>query len=145
MFGKKKQKSTGQKAPLLMVMGQVARLEGKFTIAESIQIECEVAGEIHVEGQLVIGQKGVVHADVHTSDAIIKGKYEGNMVATGNVEITASGHATGNIETDSLVISKGGFFNGNVVRMQGGTEAVADRRSIGPALVEQKHAEKKPA
>ena len=84
-------------------------------------------------------------ADVHTSDAIIMGQYEGNMVATGNVEITASGHATGNIETDSLEISKGAFFNGNVVKMQGGAEAVADRRSIGPALVEAKHADKKPA
>ena len=145
MFGKKKQNSIGQTAPLLTVMGQVARLEGKFTIAESIQIECEVAGEIRVEGKLVIGEKGVVQADVHTSDAIIKGKYEGNMVATGNVEITASGQATGNIETDSLVISKGGFFNGNVVKMQGGDEANAELRSIGPALVDPKQMTKKPA
>ena len=118
-------------------MVQNARLEGKFT-AEFIQIECEVAGEIRVEGKLVIGEKGVVQADVHTSDAIIMGKYEGNMVATGNVEITASGHVTGNIETDSLVISKGAFFNANVVKMQGGAETVADR----PALVEAKPADK---
>ena len=145
MLGKKRQDSTEQTVPLLTVMGQVARLEGTFTIADSIQIECEVAGEIRVEGKLVIGEKGVVKANVHTTDAIIKGQYEGNMVATGNVGITASGHATGNIETDSLVISKGGFFNGNVTRMQGGAEAIADRRSIGPALVEPKHAEKKPA
>jgi len=145
MFRRKKQNSIGQTSPLLVVMGQDARFEGKFTIAEFIQIECEVAGEIRVEGKLVIGEKGVVQADVHTSDAIIMGKYEGNMVATGNVEITASGHATGNIETDSLEISKGAFFNGNVVKMQGGAQAVADRRSIGPALVEAKHADKKPA
>jgi len=40
-------------------------------------------------------------------------------VATGNVEITATGRVNGNIETDSLVISKGGFFNGNVVKTGG--------------------------
>src|SRR5438105_9017763 len=102
---------------LLTVVGEHARMEGKFDITDSIQIECEVGGELNVGGKLVIGQKGVVNANVQTVDAIIMGHYEGNMVATGNVEITDSGRVTGNITTDSLVISKGGFFNGNVSKM----------------------------
>jgi cytoskeletal protein CcmA (bactofilin family) len=103
---------------LLTVVGEHARMEGKFDIADSIQIECEVGGELNVGGKLVIGQKGAVSADVKTVDAVIMGRYEGNMVATGNVEITATGRATGNIQTDSLVISKGGFFNGNVAKIK---------------------------
>src|SRR3989441_6656034 len=102
---------------LLTVVGDHARMEGKFDIADSIQIECEVGGELNVGGKLVIGEKGVVSANVQTVDAIIMGHYEGNMIATGNVEITDSGRVTGNITTDSLVISKGGFFNGNVSKM----------------------------
>lgn len=136
MFGKKNPGSAGPNGPLLTVMGETARLEGKFNIAESIQIECEVAGDINVDGKLVIGEKGVVRADVHTADALIMGRYEGNMVATGNVEITSSGKVAGNIETDSLVISKGGFFNGNVIKMQR-TEIAPERRS-GPSLLDQK-------
>jgi len=103
---------------LLTIVGDHAKLEGKFDIADSIQIECEVGGELNVGGKLVIGTKGVVHANVQTVDSIIQGQYEGNMVATGNVEITATGRVSGNIETDSLVISKGGFFNGNVVKIK---------------------------
>ncbi len=103
---------------LLTVVGNQARMEGKFEIADSIQIECEVGGELNVGGKLVIGQKGVVRADVRTVDAIIMGQYEGNMVATGNVEIAATGRVSGNVETDSLVISKGGFFNGNVIKIK---------------------------
>src|SRR5438876_1897589 len=102
---------------LLTVVGEHARMEGKFDITDSIQVECEVGGELNVGGKLVIGEKGVVNANVQTVDAIIMGHYEGNMVATGNVEITDSGRVTGNITTDSLVISKGGFFNGNVSKM----------------------------
>jgi cytoskeletal protein CcmA (bactofilin family) len=102
---------------LLTVVGEHARMEGKFDITDSIQIECEVGGEVNVGGKLVIGQKGVVNANVQTVDAIIMGHYEGNMVATGDVEITETGHASGNIQTDSLVISKGGFFNGTVTKM----------------------------
>lgn len=101
---------------LLAVMGSDAKLEGKFDIADSIEIECEIGGELKVGGKLVIGKKGAVHADVQTVDAIIHGQYEGNIVATGSVEVTATGRVHGNIETNSLVISKGGFFNGNVVK-----------------------------
>src|SRR3989442_2997610 len=102
---------------LLTVVGDHARMEGKFDIADSIQVECEVGGEMNVGGKLVIGEKGVVNANVQTVDAIIRGSYQGNMVATGNVEITESGRVSGNITTDSLVISKGGVFNGNVSKM----------------------------
>jgi cytoskeletal protein CcmA (bactofilin family) len=102
---------------LLTVVGEQARFEGKFDITDSIQIECEIAGEMNVGGKLVVGEKGVVNANVHTVDAIVMGVYEGNMVATGNVEIAETGRVTGNITTDSLVIAKGGFFNGNITKM----------------------------
>ena len=132
-------KNSGQnEGPLLTVLGSNARLEGKFNITDSIQIECEVAGEINIDGKLVIGDRGVVKADVHTTEAIIMGHYEGNMVATGNVEIAASGRVSGNIETDSLIISKGGFFNGQVTKMQRGPEIVSERRNVGPALFPHK-------
>lgn len=114
---------SGSPVTLLAITGQVARLEGKFDIADSLQVECEIGGELIVGGQLVIGEKGVVSADVKTFDAIIQGVYEGNLVATGTVEITATGRVTGNVETDSLVISKGGFFNGNVVKKTSRSEA----------------------
>jgi cytoskeletal protein CcmA (bactofilin family) len=121
MLGKKasgpQSQSDGTPITLLTIAGDRAKVEGKFDIYDSIQIECEVGGELNVAGRLVIGEKGVVSADVKTVDAVIMGQYEGNMVATGNVEIAETGRVSGNIQTDSLVISKGGFFNGNVTKI----------------------------
>ena len=108
MFGDKKapQKAAPQApdggkpatpVPLLTVVGDHARMEGKFEIADSIQIECEVGGELNVGVKLVIGGKGAVNANVKTVDAIIMGRYEGNMVATGDVEITETGRVNGNV------------------------------------------------
>ena len=117
---------------LLTVVGEQARFEGKFDITDSIQIECEIAGEMTVGGKLVVGEKGVVNANVHTVDAIIMGVYEGNMIATGNVEIAETGRVSGNITTDSLVIAKGGFFNGNITKMENasprGVVAIDEKR-----------------
>jgi len=112
---------------LLTITGNGAKLEGKFDITDSIQIECEIGGELKVGGKLVIGHRGSVRADVQTVDAIIHGTYEGNMVATGSVEISPTGRADGNIETNSLVISKGGFFNGNVAKLKKKSEAEGER------------------
>ena len=123
--------------PLLTVVGDSAKMEGKFQIADSIKIECEVGGELRVGGKLVIGEKGVVNATVETVDAIILGHYDGNMTATGNVEIAATGHVRGNIKTNSLLISKGGCFKGNVAKIN--EEAAAILRPL--QLIEDKLAE----
>ncbi len=122
---------------LLTITGNSAKLEGKFDITDSIQIECEIGGELKVGGKLVIDHKGSVRADVQTVDAIIHGEYEGNMVATGSVEITPTGRADGIIETNSLVISKGGFFNGNVVKLK---ESEAEEGKLPMYVVKEKHA-----
>src|SRR5215470_7792670 len=117
---KKNAPPQGPTAPpvaLLTINGDSAKIEGKFQIADSIQIECEIGGELRVGGKLVIGEKGVVNANVETVDAIILGCYDGNMIATGNVEIAATGHVTGNIKTDSLVVAKGGCFRGSVAKI----------------------------
>ncbi len=145
MFKDNKQNGAPE-GQLLTVFGSSARLEGKFTIADSIEIECEVAGEINVEGKLIVGENGIVRANVHTVDALIQGLYEGDMVATGDVEITDTGRVSGNIETDSLVISKGGFFNGNISNRTQQDEVAPESRS-GPVRVEATELEvgKKPS
>jgi len=103
---------------LLTIKGDSAKIEGKLIISKSIEIDCEIHGELIVDGQIIIQQSGYVNADVKTIDAIVNGVYEGNMEATGNVQITQSGKVNGNIKTDSLIIEKGGVFSGNVSRIK---------------------------
>ena len=128
----------GTPITLLTVVGESAKMDGKFDIADSIQIECEVGGELKVGGKLVIGEKGVVDANVETVDAVIMGRYAGNMTATGNVEIAATGRVSGNIKTDSLVISKGGLFSGNVAKITDEPVAAGAPRPV--YLVDEKRA-----
>lgn len=109
--------STDMQKTLLTIKGDSAKIEGKLIISKSIEIDCEIHGELVVDGQLIIQQSGYVNADVKTIDATVNGVYEGNMEATGNVQITQNGKVNGNIKTDSLIIEKGGVFSGNVRRI----------------------------
>src|SRR2546427_2207617 len=118
MFGDKKapQKAAPQApdggkpatpVPLLTVVGDHARMEGKFEIADSIQIECEVGGELNVGVKLVIGGKGAGHANIKTGGAVIMGRYQGNKVGTRDVEITEAGGGNRHIQNDPLVLPNG--------------------------------------
>ncbi len=109
--------NSDKKRTLLTITGDSAVLDGKFKISQSIEIDCELKGKLTVDGKLTIQGNGIVSADVKTIEAEIIGKYEGNMEASGNVEIKETGIAMGNIKTDSLIINKGGVFSGNVTRM----------------------------
>jgi len=136
--GASNQRKNATPITLLTVVGEAAKMDGKFDIADSIQIECEVGGELKVGGKLVIGEKGVVDANVETVDAVIMGRYAGNMTATGNVEIAATGRVSGNIKTDSLVISKGGLFKGNVAKITEEPGAASPARPV--YLIDEKRA-----
>jgi cytoskeletal protein CcmA (bactofilin family) len=105
-------------APLLSIFGGAARIDGKFDLAGSLQVDCQVSGELRVGNRLVVGPLGTVSADVRTVDIVVMGRYEGSLVATGSVEIMAGGHVTGQIKTDSLIIEKGSFFQATVSRLE---------------------------
>ena len=109
--------NSDKKRTLLTITGDSAVLDGKFKISQSIEIDCELKGKLTVDGKLTIQGNGFVSADVKTTEVEIIGKYEGNMEATGNVEIKETGIVVGNIKTDSLIINKGGIFSGNVTRI----------------------------
>lgn len=107
---------------LLTITGDSAVVEGKFRVSKSIEIDCEIKGQLDIDGLIVIQKSGYVNADVKTTDAQIIGKYEGSMEASGNVEIKETGIVSGNIKTDSLIINKGGIFSGNVTRITDSSE-----------------------
>ena len=109
--------TNGESRTLLTIVGDSAVLDGKFKISNSIEIDCDLKGKLTVDGKITIRQNGFVSADVKTEEAVIIGRYVGDMEASGNVIIMETGIATGNIKTDSLVINKGGVFNGNITRM----------------------------
>jgi cytoskeletal protein CcmA (bactofilin family) len=126
----------GESRTLLTIIGDYAVLDGEFKISKSIEIDCELKGKLTVDGKITIQQNGFVSADIKTEEAEIIGRYVGDMEATGNVLIRETGIAMGNIKTDSLVINKGGIFNGNITRI---TEAkiLLDEKPSASIVVEK--------
>jgi len=128
-------RNSASNGKLLTILGTSARIEGKFQIAESIEVQCEITGELAVGGTLVIGDRGRVSADVSTVNAVIIGTYTGNLKASGSVEIAASGRVSGTVESNELVIAKGAVFTGSVAHIE--KEVTKTRAAAQP----QRHVE----
>ena len=114
---------------LLTIFGDSAKVEGNFKISDSLEIDCDVKGQLDVDGKIVIQKDGYVNADVKTIDAEVIGRYDGNMEATGIVEIKETGTVRGNVKTDSLMINKGGIFAGSVTRLSEEEKAAGKSKS----------------
>src|SRR5215213_9148321 len=82
------------------------RIDGRFT------------GRVRSEkGSLIVSAGGVVEANIEVASAKINGTVNGDIVATGRIELGRSARVHGNLQTPALVIEDGAVFDGNC-RMQ---------------------------
>ena len=103
--------------PTFAIRDPKARIEGTFETSDSIEIGCEMSGDIKC-GQLVISETGNVRATVRAVDAVIEGRFEGDIVATGSIEVTATAVVSGSVQTNSFVVQRGARFTGSVQQLQ---------------------------
>lgn len=115
MIGKKDMDAVSSKT--LTVIAEGVFVEGKITSMGATRVDGRVKGEITSEKEFIIGKEGKVEASVKTSKATIAGSFNGEMIASGEVEITATGKFVGNLtQKDALLtIQKGGLFKGESI------------------------------
>jgi cytoskeletal protein CcmA (bactofilin family) len=115
MSFKKNIEVTGTKN--LTIIAEGVEIEGKINCPGSLRIDGEVKGEIITGKDTAIGKSGTVEASVKTTNAVIAGTYKGDMIASGEVEITQTGKFIGNLtQKDALLtISKGALFKGGSI------------------------------
>jgi len=118
-------------------IGQGTEIKGDIKAKGSIRIDGHVDGEIDHEGDLVIGEEGVVEATIKTRSVTIAGEARGNIEASGRVNIEASGRVEivstgrlyGDITVNALIIHEGAVFDGNC-QMRQGEGGDARRRAL---------------
>jgi cytoskeletal protein CcmA (bactofilin family) len=98
----------------LTIIAEGVEIKGNINCPGSLRIDGEVKGEIITGKDIAVGKQGIVEANVRTTNAVIAGTYKGDMVASGEVEITQTGKFIGNLtQKDALLtIAKGALFKG---------------------------------
>ena len=99
------------------IISEGVTIEGKIRFSGPVQIDGMAIGDIVSEETLTIGKTGNVKSNINTKNAVISGRLEGDIIASGLVEITPTGIFSGNLiqESPMLKIEKGGIFKGRSI------------------------------
>ena len=97
------------------VIGPSVKVKGDFNAQGNIIVEGIVDGNLKTAGNLEVGDKAMVTANVEAKEAKIGGRINGNIKIKGFLEITATAKIFGDVEAVSISIERGATFNGKCV------------------------------
>jgi cytoskeletal protein CcmA (bactofilin family) len=122
-------------------IGKSVVIRGEVKGNEDLFVDGRVEGTISLaESRLTIGPNAVLAADLTAKDVLVQGQVQGNIIASGRVELRAGCQVTGDVRALRLAIEDNAVFRGKVDLTQGasvkaaetaGTHAPADATTGG--------------
>lgn len=97
------------------VIGKSVIIRGDISGNEDLFLDGEIQGTVTLPGnRLTIGPNALVMADLEVRDVIISGHVDGNINASGRVDLRATADVNGDIYTSRLSIEEKASIQGRV-------------------------------
>jgi cytoskeletal protein CcmA (bactofilin family) len=101
-------------------IGKSVVICGEVKGSEDLIVDGQVEGTVTLsESRLTIGPNANVAADLSAKDVLIQGHVQGNIVASGRVELRAGCSVQGDIRALRLAVEDNAVFRGKVDLTQG--------------------------
>lgn len=112
-----------------------SHVEGELRFETSFRVDGKFNGKVISNGDLIVGEGGEVEGDLRAGQVFVSGTVRGSIRAAKRVQISAHGKVFADIDTPSLVIEDGAFFEG---RCSMAREERESAKAPSPKLVAQK-------
>lgn len=126
MFGRKDNNNPER---LESIVGPETEIKGTLVSKGMIRIDGKIEGDIQHTGDLIIGPKGVINANIIATNLTLAGSVFGDLDVQGRLELLSTARLVGDIRVGSLVVADGAHFQGaSVMRSEGqGPETAAKK------------------
>jgi cytoskeletal protein CcmA (bactofilin family) len=118
------------------IIGPATQVKGNISAGGTIRIDGQAEGELTAKGDIIVGEGGIVRAQVKGRSATIAGTVHGNVDVADKLELTSSAKLYGDIKTGVLIIGEGAVFKG-ACEMRNGVdkpvEAANQSRDMKPS------------
>lgn len=115
------------------LLGDGSRFKGTVECEGTMRIDGKVDGKVLARDSVIVGETGIIKADVMAPNIVIGGKVTGNVTAENRVELLPSAQLYGDIQTPVLAIAEGVVFQGNC-NMKGKVEPKEKMKAEGAAI-----------
>ena len=97
-------------------LAEGTEISGEIRFRDVLRVDGKITGKVISEKELVVGESGIVDAEVQVGTLSVSGKVTGKIHVKEKVEILSTGRLVGDlsIEKPQLVIREGGVFEGNI-------------------------------
>ncbi|OHE79326.1 MAG: hypothetical protein A2107_05765 [Verrucomicrobia bacterium GWF2_62_7] len=125
MFGAIGKSENGPKAleALNSYLGEGSEFKGSLTFQGAMRIDGVFEGELITTGQIAVGEKARVKADIVGTTITVAGQIEGNITAKERVDLKPTARVVGDIKSPVLSIGEGVILEG---------KCIIDRSGAGP-------------
>jgi cytoskeletal protein CcmA (bactofilin family) len=101
-------------------IGKTVMIRGEVKGSEDLIVDGRIEGTVSLlESRLTIGPDATVAANLSARDILVLGRVQGNLVASGRVELRAGSSVEGDIQALRLSVEDNAIFSGKVDLTQG--------------------------
>ena len=111
-------KPGASRSRLTTYLDESSEIEGKCAFSGIVMLNGRCHGEIIAADTLIVGERGVVTANVRGGTVIVRGELIGAVVASERLELRGRARVVGDVETPVLVVEEGARLEGHC-RMDG--------------------------
>ena len=107
--------------------------KGALAFSGELQLHGRLEGTIESEGgALTVGEEAMIKAEIRVNDVLIYGKVQGNIYATGRIELRGKAEVYGDLHTNRLAMDDGVIFVGR-------SNALNGKSAAGERLLQDVH------
>ncbi len=125
MFGSKKNKeastsnvsnSTGSKSLSLNTLVKGTSIKGDINAESDIRVDGKINGTLKCSAKVIIGPTGVVEGEITCVNAVIEGRFDGNLVVKETLSLKETAIINGDASYDKLIVQQGAVINAAIKR-----------------------------
>ena len=89
-----------------------SHIKGELQFEDTFRIDGRLTGKAVSSGDLVVGENGIVEADIEAASVFVTGTVRGSIKAAERIEIAAGAKVFADLETPALVLEDGAMLEG---------------------------------
>ena len=137
MFGAKNNQdnimaNNNQSQNLDTLIGQKSTIKGDLTFSGVMHVDGSIEGSIvslTENDTLIISETGQVSGTVKSGNMVINGTVEGDITATGKIEVASKARVNGNIYYVNIEMETGSQVNGKLIYQGGEVTQLVSKKS----------------
>src|SRR5476649_3003889 len=109
------------------VLTSDCEFKGALAFSGELELHGRLEGTIESEGgALTVGEQALIKAEIKVNDVLIYGKVQGNIYATGRIELRGKAEVYGDLHSNRLAMDDGVVFVGRSNNLNGKNQPASD-------------------